>query len=375
MPRIAIIFEFPTLFGGERSMLAVIDQLLSPADSSWEFVAICPEQGALRDALSARGIEVKPLNLRDETGKRPPKHIAAEMLHTCLRSVDCDLIHANSLSMARLLGVIATDIALPCTGHLRDILKLNRAAIDDLNRLDRLIAVSDATIEHLAGQGLDRGRVTRIYNGIDRESFRPRPRSFALHDELGHRHDSILLLTVGQIGLRKGHDVTAKAIASIVGGDRRDSGSLGWAIAGERFSAKAESIAFDRSIDEILQAAGLSDRVHRLGYRDDVAKLMNEADLLVHSAHQEPLGRVLLEAAASGLPIIATDVGGTREIFETGIDGELVAADDVVALARAIFARLSTTERLDPPAAFCERFSLKRSAANHADLWRKLITR
>jgi len=59
--------------------------------------------------------------------------------------------------------------------------------------------------------------------------------------------------------------------------------------------------------------------VHFLGLRDDVDRVLNELAFLVHPARQEPLGRVLLEAAASGLAVIATDVGGTSEIFGLGL--------------------------------------------------------
>jgi glycosyltransferase involved in cell wall biosynthesis len=71
-----------------------------------------------------------------------------------------------------------------------------------------------------------------------------------------------------------------------------------------------------------------------------------ECDLLVHAARQEPLGRVLLESAASGLPVVATDVGGTREIFPTEEDGAvLVPADDAAAIANAVTILLRNDER------------------------------
>ena len=63
---------------------------------------------------------------------------------------------------------------------------------------------------------------------------------------------------------------------------------------------------------------------------------MSAADLLVHSAHQEPLGRVLLEAAASELPIVATNVGGTGEILQDSRDAILVPPASHAALAEAI---------------------------------------
>ena len=63
---------------------------------------------------------------------------------------------------------------------------------------------------------------------------------------------------------------------------------------------------------------------------------MQAADLLVHAARQEPLGRVLLEAAACELPVMATDVGGTREIFGDGPSVVLVPPGDPGALADSL---------------------------------------
>ena len=74
-----------------------------------------------------------------------------------------------------------------------------------------------------------------------------------------------------------------------------------------------------------------------VGTCNDVAWLLGEMALLVHPARQEPLSRVLLEAAASGLPVIATDVGGTREIFPPGSHAaRLIPPDDPPALAAAV---------------------------------------
>jgi len=81
----------------------------------------------------------------------------------------------------------------------------------------------------------------------------------------------------------------------------------------------------------------LRGRVHFLGVRNDIEQLLGELTLLVHPARQEPLGRVLLEAAASGAAIIATDVGGTAEIFPTKSDAaRLVLPDDPQILADAM---------------------------------------
>jgi glycosyltransferase involved in cell wall biosynthesis len=86
--------------------------------------------------------------------------------------------------------------------------------------------------------------------------------------------------------------------------------------------------------------------VHFLGDRDDVPWLMNEARLLVHAAREEPLGRVLLEACASGLPVVATAVGGTAEIFPADCGAAvLVPQDDAESMCRAILGLLLDESR------------------------------
>ena len=73
----------------------------------------------------------------------------------------------------------------------------------------------------------------------------------------------------------------------------------------------------------------LRGHVHFLGRRNDVSALLQQWTALIHPARQEPLGRVLLEAAASGCPVVATEVGGTREIFPgTESDGALLVPPD-----------------------------------------------
>jgi len=82
-------------------------------------------------------------------------------------------------------------------------------------------------------------------------------------------------------------------------------------------------------VDENFQ----SNQVQWLGRRNDVPELMAKAKLLIHCAKQEPLGRVLLEAAASGLPMVTTRVGGTPEILtgheELMFEPERIAEDGV----------------------------------------------
>ena len=87
-----------------------------------------------------------------------------------------------------------------------------------------------------------------------------------------------------------------------------------YVIIGQRHSEKTESRQFERDLLD-ASARALVGRVHFLGRRNDVGRLLAELTLLAHPARQEPLGRVLLEAVAAGVAVVATAVGGTPEIF------------------------------------------------------------
>ena len=129
-----------------------------------------------------------------------------------------------------------------------------------------------------------------------------------------------------------------------------------------------------------FKRVGLGDRLHCVGYRDDVERLLNEADLLVHPAKQEPLGRVLLEAGAAGLPIVATAVGGTEEIVSDGVSARLVTPGDAERLAEAIveLAGDEVKRRRFAAAArkrIVRKFDAETAAAGLCEVWRQLLSK
>lgn len=354
-------------------MLTVIDRI---DRAEFHLAAIAPESGPLADALRERGIALLPLRLWNERGARLPRDEAAGNLLSAICDLSPDVVHANSLAMGRLTGAIAGKIRVPAVAHLRDILKLSRAAVADLNRNRLLIAVSQATRDFHVDQGIDAARTRVLYNGVDCRRFCPRDSTGRLKRELGVSDGAFLVVTIGQIGLRKGQDVLAEA--AVVAARRLPN--VHYLLLGQRHSAKRESVEFERNVVHRFDEAGLGDRLHRLGYRNDVAWIMNEADLLVHPAHQEPLGRVLLEAAAAGLPIVATQVGGTPEIVEDGASARLVPPGDPEALAEAIVElRFDAAQRRRLAAQARVRaestFDANRAAADLSEVWTEVARR
>jgi glycosyltransferase involved in cell wall biosynthesis len=329
VPKLLILCEYPTLNGGERSMLAVLAGVCA---AGFEPALLGPAQGPLAQQWLARGLEIVPFDVHASIDGRTTQSALREALAGALRRHRPELFHANSLSMGRLSGPVAAESGVPSLAHLRDIVRLSGQAIRDVNGHRRLLAVSEAVRQFHVAAGLDAPKSYVVYNGVDLDLFRPRSASGYLHRELGLPPDALLVGTIGQIGLRKGQDVLLSAAIALA----RRLPNLHWLVVGERFSDKAESRRFEADL-HARSNRELPGRVRFLGRRNDVASLLGELTLLVHPARQEPLGRVLLEAAAAGIAVVATDVGGTSEIFPADCQAALlVPPDDPSPLAAAI---------------------------------------
>ena len=324
--RILILCEYPSLNGGERSMLSVAGPL---SQRGFELVVAAPREGELAEALAESAIphRVWPENPK---GHRVEQMDRRRELKKLLLDVSPVLVHGNSLSTSRLVGPVADDLGIPSVGHLRDIVRLSRRAVGDLNRNRQWVAVSQATRDYHLRQGMDPDRGQVIYNGVDTKQFSPRPRSGRLQRELKIPEGHPVAICIGQIGMRKAIDVVLQVFFELAESHQ----NLHLAIVGQRHSNKDEAIQYEQSLHRRTDQSAYRDRVHWLGRRPDIARLMNDVDLLIHAARQEPLGRVLLEASAAGLPWVATDAGGTREICSPGIASiALAPVDDAQALA------------------------------------------
>lgn len=352
-------------------MLAVLPQFVG---TDLEFVALAPADGPLCRSLGALGISVLTLDARRENGEHQEPSRLVEEIRSAAKRARPDLIHGNSLSMGRHTGALAAELRVPTTAHLRDIIGLTRRAVEQLNANRGLVPVSQAVRDFHAAQGVEMDRMQIVYNGIESEAFRSRDAGPCLRGELGLPADAYLVATIGQICLRKGQDVFAKA-AALAAPQMPDAHFL---LIGERHSTKTETALYDEAISFEFAMAGLKDRFHRLGYRTDIESLLSQVDLVVHSARQEPFGRVLLEAAAAERPIIATSVGGTSEMLTHGESAILVAPNepqplaDAMTLLRgdpALGSRLAATARERVVA----RFSIEQAARSLAEVWRKSL--
>ncbi len=359
-----VVFEFDTLNGGENSMLAVLSLLTGAADSplcfgsQWQIKAALPCHAAsssssdtsnnatLLGQLTKLGIETISLTTHLDDGTRKSQDHYRDDFAQVLRRHQPDVVLCNSLSTSRLCGPVTAEANILAAGYLRDIIKLSRKAVADINQLDRIIAVSNATMKFHIEHGMDSQKLRVLYNGVDLEQFHPRLRESSnarhLKQSLNIPARSPVVLFVGQIGMRKGIDVLVEAFGQLL----ETAPSAHLLIVGQRHSQKQEAIDYEEAAADASERPPLRGHVHWLGRRSDVSELMAVADVLLHPARQEPLGRVLLEAAASGLPVITTLVGGSPEILGCNDSFDLLCRKDDASAMAARVSRLLNDDRI-----------------------------
>jgi sugar transferase (PEP-CTERM/EpsH1 system associated) len=177
--------------------------------------------------------------------------------------------------------------------------------------------------------GIAHHKVQRICNGVDVERFAPRkgdrlplgPQDFV-------RSGSILVGTVGRMQTVKDQVTLVRAFIHLVQRDFEARKRLRLVMVGNGPLREVSQ--------ELLQAAHVAELAWLPGEREDVPQIMRALDLFVLPSIAEGISNTVLEAMASGLPVVATRVGGTPELIEEGQTGLLVPASDPVALADAI---------------------------------------
>ena len=185
------------------------------------------------------------------------------------------------------------------------------------------IAVSEAArgsaSKHI---GISLGSIRTIPNGVDLEPFIRNRRAYV--SDYHQRRPSVVLGAAGRLAPEKGVDILIQSIALL---GLKDA-DIKVRIAGEgRMRAM---------LGELAQRLGVSSQVEFVGMVADMSMFYRELDIFVLPSLAEGMPRSVIEAMASGLPVIATKVGGVPELIEDGVDGVLVDAMDPNALAEQI---------------------------------------
>ena len=213
-----------------------------------------------------------------------------------------------------------------------------------------------------------------VLNGVDLERFKPAPRTHWIHDLLGLPHEARLIGMPAVFARWKGHLLVVEAFERIaarvdahlvlVGGPIYDT------VAEAGYAQELARRVRRSSVGGTPAAGSLSERIHFVRFQNDPWRLYPEFELVVHfSTRPEPFGRVVLEAMACAVPVIAANAGGPAEMVQDGVTGWLTPPGDVAALGERMVASLATDTTALRAAArrqVEERFTAERFAAEVA---------
>jgi glycosyltransferase involved in cell wall biosynthesis len=375
--------------GGAQEVVRTLAAYL--AEAGCEPVVCTFKDGPLRQEIEQLGIPVEVVPARRYSVVAFPKFVK-DMLR--LRRILLDLVqkhhvHVVQTHLLRVLDFLVLTLRdktntplIFWTAHntneelqehqlprFKWLLKPKRLGYRLLYRLtarsvNGFIAVADGVkTELLKTIGPIEDKITVICNGVDVKRYQRAVDRVAIRRKLGLPEQAHLIAVVGTLKRQKGHSYLIEAASSLVS---------------EYLELHILFIG-DGDLSEELQAqtraAGLDQHIHFLGSRYDVPDLLAASDYFVLPSLWEGLPMALIEAMASGLPIVATDVSGTRQVLTHGETGFVVPPGDAQRLKEAIHYLLS-----DPPQARAlgaaaqrriEDFSAQKQAQEHIALYHR----
>ncbi len=350
--RVLYVDHTARLSGGEIAML----RLLQALDRSVvEPVVLLGEDGPLVTKLREAGVETHVLELAPDVrdirkgtlGAGGIRHLRrlprlwsyARRVARFARDNQAGLIHTNSLK-SDIYGAMAARMArLPLIWHVHDGIHsgyLPPPAVVAFRLMARIlpdfvVANSEATLSSIR---LPRSRpAAAVPCGV------PPSLLEAVRAKEKTPDGQAIVGIVGRIAPWKGHGVFLNAAEQVL---QTGHDAQFWIIGAALFDEKS----FEDEIRRRAATGVLKERVRFLGFRDDVQELLSSLDILVHaSTVPEPFGQVIVEGMAAGVPVIAADAGGPREIITDGVNGLLTPPGDAPALACAITGLLEDPDR------------------------------
>jgi len=332
MARILFVNLEGKIGGAETSLLLMVKYLRG------QFVisVACPDGGPLSSALAS--MQVKSHELPG-----PPNRsylsfftltywlrVSWRLMRIALR-VNPDVIHANSFYA----GVPATLTALVTRKklllHARDLADFRFLSRFYGRFSERIIAVSHAVKNDLIEKGIQPDKIKVIYNGVDKDSF---SQSGEAKDSFSAsrypRKDSFVFAHIGQSVPWKNHILYLKAASNVA----KYLPDARFALVGANiFSCGTK---YERSVFSYAKSSPIAERIDFVGWQENMNEVWPQIDCLVHTAKQEPFGRVIIEAMAHRIPVIAVGTCGPSEIIQNNKTGILVPADNVEALSEAM---------------------------------------
>jgi glycosyltransferase involved in cell wall biosynthesis len=337
MPKKKILFVIGSLGrgGAEHQMVMLIGGLVH---RGWKCkVFVLDDTGPLRACLREIGVPTHNVEFAGKTTRigsvltvlRAPLHLAWIAIRW-----RPDVMHAY-LPLTNVIGAVAGRLAfVPLVITSRRALGTHQNCRPYWPLFDRMANTLSSVVtcnslavglDTIRRDGIDRAKLVLIRNGLAFDEFDDIGDREAIRAGFGVDRGVVAIATVGNLIPYKGHSDLLDAIARL----RPDAPAPKIFLIGRDDGIGAE-------LKEKARQLGIGENVVFLGARNDVPRLLSAMDLFVLPSHEEGSSNALLEAMATGLPIVATDVGGNAEALDNGRLGTLVPPRDPTALASAI---------------------------------------
>lgn len=344
--------------GMEKSVASLVERM--PAER-FSVSVLAPFESAFTDHLRHLGAQVYTTAIAEE-----PSWQSIQLAAALVQSNKVDVIQSHLPNAHVLAGLVGRLTGRPvlATIHGRTVttldIEVQRAAGT------HLAVVCRHTFFHALGIGADARHVHFVPNGVDTELFRPRPsRTGALRTRFGIAADAVLVGFVGRLSWEKGPDVFLRMALSV----HELRPDVHFVLVGDGM--------MNATLQAIVARFRLEGVVHFAGMQQNMVEVFNEFDIAVSSSHSEAMPFAVMEAMATGLPVVACKVGGVADLIQHETTGYIANDNDYDGLA------LRVTDLVDRPAvraAFgeagrqraCERFSLTRSVEATATLLARL---
>lgn len=340
-PLVAHVIYALTTGGLENGLVNIINR--TPADRYRHVIICITSADEFASRITAEGVSVIQLN------KRAGHDLGFYLrLWRLFRELRPDIIHSRNLAAleTQLLSIGLPGVRRVHGEHGREANDLDGSNWKYLNfrrfmrlLIHRYITVSKDLERWLTGLvRVTPAKVRQIYNGVDHSRFSPRSVSpLALLSAPWQAVDDTLVIgTVGRLTPVKDQQSLLRAVAKLRG------------IAPVLFEHVRLMIVGDGPLRQhlinLVNELGLTAVTWMPGDREDVPALLAAMDVFVLPSLAEGISNTVLEAMATGLPVIATSVGGNLELVEEGYNGHLVPVGDSMALARALASLLENEQ-------------------------------
>ncbi|KUJ78102.1 hypothetical protein AVO45_09085 [Ruegeria marisrubri] len=344
-----VISSYHPVVGGAEKQVAQIARIMT--DMGHSVRVITRRYPGLAPFETIDGVDVQ------RVGGGGPKTVAALRFvlgaTRAIRSFAPDVIHCHSAfspTLAGLLGGVFPDrpvlVKPMCGGELTSVLSktgghLRGAAMK--RKVSRFVAVSSEIEQELLQFGFPASRILRIPNGVDTDRFRPCREPLEkskLRESLG-LPDGILVLFAGRLARQKRLPLLLEAWPEV----RSRCPDVTLLIAGANRKTSSGFSAAIGDAEDVPAHLLEQDGVLFLGHVDDMPSCLRACDIFVLPSAREGLSNVLLEACASGLIVVASQVGGTEDVIENGRNGVMFAPDSLDELSAALVQLTADIER------------------------------